>query len=134
MALADHLDFAILNHFFRGVPAPAPAAVFVALFNGHPDKGGAEIFAEGYERIPMAFSAPAKDELGRFVANAEYREYPRARSDWGQVTHFVVFDGRVGGTAIFGARLKRERVVREDDKLYFEKGDLRIQYLIGAGE
>lgn len=134
-SVAQYLETAVLNHFFRGVSTPAPAAVFVALFNGDPDAGGEELEGEGYARVLAAFAAPDKgadDRMG--VSNSERVEFPIAKGFWGRVTHFCIYDARTAGAALACGPLRTAKLIETDDILEFKAKELRVEYRTPKGD
>lgn len=134
-SVAQYLETAVLNHFFRGVSTPAPAAVFVALFNGDPDSGGEELEADGYARVLAAFAAPINGDDGRMrVENSERIEFPRAEAFWGRVSHFCIYDARTSGAALACGPLRTPKLIETDDILEFKAKELRVEYRTPKGD
>lgn len=79
---------------------------YVALFNGDPDNGGAELAGENYARFPVVFGAPTEQASGQMmIVNSEATSGPRSGDTWGTWTHTVIFDEQSGGNpALFAAR------------------------------
>ena len=70
----------------------------VALFNGSPQEGGAELFGEAYARMPVVFSTPAVvASEATMIHNTETVTMPRPLGEWGLWTHSVIMDGVTGG-------------------------------------
>ena len=74
----------------------------VALFNGDPQDGGAELFGEAYERVSVIFSAPSAQTGGATgISNSETATFPRPLSEWGFWTHSAIMDRDTGGNPMF---------------------------------
>lgn len=133
MALtSDLLDVAILNHLFRGISCPCPAAHFVGLYAGDPDDGGREVSGEGYERQPATFAEPGLVDGVHGVKNAGALRF-KANGSWGRITHFGVFDARQNGHPLRVGRLRGAKLVEADDLLEFAAGDLLVKYRTSKG-
>lgn len=126
---ADYLETAVLNHAFRGIAMPAPAAHFMALFRGDPAAGGLEVDGKGYARRAIAFSPANRDAEGALgVDNAERVEFARAEGPWGRVTHYTICDARTDGNHLTPGVLRKVHDIQADDVLEIGKGELRVKY------
>ena len=73
----------------------------VALFNGSPDGGGAELSGGGYARIPIIFGAPEIQPAGQtMISNSAIATSNIATESWGTLTDDVIFDAASGGMAV----------------------------------
>lgn len=74
----------------------------VALFNGDPQDGGAELFGEAYARVLTGFNAPSVQTGGAtMISNPETATFPRPLSEWGFWTHSAIMDSASGGVPMF---------------------------------
>lgn len=74
------------------------AQPYLALFDGNPESGGAELFGGGYERLPVDFTAPAEQESGQMmIRNAQALSMARATDRWGVWSFTAVMDAASGG-------------------------------------
>ncbi len=98
---STYLAQAVLN-WTRGTAMPtAPAALYVALFNGDPTDagtGGTEVTTSVRTagRVAATFGAPS----GKSMANSAAVSFGNAANAVGSVTHFAVFDAASGGNML----------------------------------
>ena len=99
---------------------------YIALFNGNPETGGAELAGDGYARMPAVFTAPDVLPSGQsFIANSTQLSTARANLTWGTFGFFVVMDAQAGGQPWY----YRERSPREIGRgvtVIIEQGELRV--------
>lgn len=98
---STYLAQAKLN-WLRGTAMPsAPAALYVALFNGDPTDagtGGAEVTTSvrAAGRVAATFGAPS----AKSMANSAAVSFGNAANAVASVTHFAVFDAATGGNML----------------------------------
>ena len=88
----------ILNTFC-GTTAIAPTTMFLGLFLSNPGEvgSGAEISYNGYERMPITFTAPSESSLGVSVTNSADITFARSTQTVGNVTYIGIMDSQVSG-------------------------------------
>lgn len=98
MYATTYFESIILN-LARGISAPAPSTMYLALFLNNPGEegGGVEVAWSGYARQPITFSAPAPAGEGIGIQNAEAITFPSAPAAVGNVTYVGVMDSVTGG-------------------------------------
>jgi len=96
---------------------------YLALFNGNPESGGAELSGTGYKRTALTFTAPAKQDAGQMlIENAAQVMTPMAAGPWGVLNHFAIMDAVSSGKPFFF----RDRPAKEITK--------NFTIVISAGE
>lgn len=76
----------------------------LALYNGNPEDGGAELSGDNYARVALPFSAPAEQVGGQMqIATSEQVTTARASTAWGAWNYTAIFDAPTGGQAVFYA-------------------------------
>ena len=75
---------------------------YLAIYNGSPEDGGAELSGDNYARSAITFSAPASQVGGQSqIANSGRLATPRASTSWGTMTHIAVMDASTSGQPVF---------------------------------
>lgn len=94
----------------------------IAMYNGSPESGGAELSGSGYQRLPIAFSAPAEQSGGLMqMSNASQIESAEATSPWGVWNYTAIYSAQAGGTPLFLAP-DTEKEMRIGTLVTFEAG------------
>jgi hypothetical protein len=89
----------VLN-LLRGIDIPG-FTPHVALYNGNPDAGGAELSGGGYERFGLAFGAPETQPSGQsMIANAADVSSKRSTANWGTWAYTALVDAPAGGAVV----------------------------------
>lgn len=98
MYLTNYSEDKILRAFL-GATVRAPATIYAACYLSNPGETGqgTEITYAGYERKPIAFSAPAEGTGGTSLANTADVAFPTASLAAGTITHCALMDSVVGG-------------------------------------
>lgn len=74
---------------------------YIALWNGDPDTGGAELSGAGYARFAISFSTPEVQPSGQsMIKNTALISSPRSLDNWGTLTHLAVMDAASGGEVV----------------------------------
>ena len=95
---SNALKTRILN-VFRSTSMLASIA-HMALFNGSPEDGGAELSGALYARLPVTFSAPVVAGTAQRINSTADMKFSRANETWGTVNFLALFDSPTGGNAI----------------------------------
>lgn len=98
----------------------------VALYNGNPEDGGAELSGDNYARVPVAFSAPAQQVGGQTqIVNSGQVNTVRASSAWGTLTYAAIMDAQTAGQPVYYlARTPKE--FRRGLMLMYDPGTLKV--------
>lgn len=121
-ALSDYAEDAVLDHIL-GTTAYTMPTVYIALFLGDPgdDGSGTEVSGTGYAREAISFGAAS----GGSAANDAAVDFA-ALGDWGEVTHWGLFDASSGGNLLVHAPFAVSRTVLEDDEVTLRIGDIVV--------
>jgi hypothetical protein len=97
----------------------------LALFNGNPQSGGAELAGDNYARVPVTFSAPVNESGSMAVIrNTTRNEFARPTSNWGNWTFTAVFDAMAAGEPVFLQQRSSGRMINRGIMPYAEDGDI----------
>lgn len=94
--------------------------VYVALFTAAPSDsgGGTEVSGGSYARVAVApadanWSAP--DATGGLTDNVAAITFPAPTANWGQATHFGIFDRATGGNLLIWGALTTPKTINNGD-------------------
>ncbi len=142
MGFTDYLELKVLDHLFGGEAYEQPAIVWVALSTTEIEDDGTGITEpaaeDGYARVEIGNTptddewedaelamGPDEYEIAR-KRNSEVLEFPEATGDWGEITHFALFDSAVGGNMLAYGELYQSVPVLEEQQRSFSEQDLVI--------
>jgi hypothetical protein len=127
-AATNYFETMCLNPL-RGVPATAPAQVYVSLFLTVPTEEGAgtEVSGGGYARQSVTFSEPAADGSGKSsISNLAAITFPTAISGWGTVQAVAIHDSASAGNMLQYVALASPKEIVAGTTLSFVAGELTI--------
>jgi len=128
--MSDYLENKLIDHIFRGVSFTAPTGLHVALFTGAPSDsgGGTEVTGGSYARAALAPSTTnwastggattttnPSAGTGGATSNNSAITFPAPTANWGNVTHFGVFDASSGGNLLVHGALTASKTVNNGD-------------------
>jgi hypothetical protein len=122
-ALSDYLEVELIKHVFRTGSFTKPTVLAVALFTATPSDagGGTEVAGGlGYARVdrpPLDANWDAVGGAGTdgHTSNTAAITFGAPTSNWGQVTHFAIFDNTTGGNLLFWGALTTPKTVNNGD-------------------
>lgn len=122
-AMSNYLENAILDHVLGTSAFTMPASVYIALFTTNPgeDASGTEVSGDGYAREEITFAAAAGSE----TANDASVDFV-ATGDWGEVTHWALYDAATSGNMLIYAPFQVSRTILEDDEVTLRIGDIVV--------
>jgi hypothetical protein len=126
---ADALEADIIDWVFDGTQFPTPPSdVYVGLHTGAPGDDGAsnEISTNstGYSRTAVPTGSGWNQPSANEASNAGEVAFGPADTDWGDVSHFTVWDSQTGGNCLWTADLGTTRTILTDDEARFAAGEL----------
>lgn len=104
----------------------AHVSVWVALHNSDPTNSGEEneVNAAGYSRVETTANGDWT-RTGDTFENAVDIEFDVAEENWGEVTHFSLWDGSADtDNAIASSTLDASRTIEDGDQAVFRAGGL----------
>lgn len=117
----------IMGNVFHSKTNPAlPESMYIGLSSTTPEVDGSgvtEPSGGSYERV--AFTALSEPENGT-ITNAQDIEFPESTSDWGTMTHYVLYDAKTGGNLLVYGNLEKTRVIQSDSQARFLAGKISI--------
>jgi hypothetical protein len=119
-AMSDYLEVEIRKHVFRTGTFTKPSALYVALYTAAPSDsgGGTEVTGGSYARVqrdPLDANWTAASATDGKTDNAAAITFPAPTANWGQVTHFGIFDASTSGNLLFWGALTQSKTVNSGD-------------------
>lgn len=130
MSNSNYLEQNILS-WIAGTDMPAaPTTVYVALSTADPGEAGTGIAepagADGYARVAVTFGGIASGTDAATMSNDIDVAFGPATADWGDITHFAVFDAATAGNMLRHASLSAPVTINNGDSATFAVGALTI--------
>lgn len=122
---SDFLEDELLDHVFRNAAYTQPATVYAALFTAAPSDagGGTECAGTDYAREAVTFGAASS---GAIANSAEVDFGSTGAADWGELTHFGIYDASTAGNLLAWAALTASKTPGSGDPVKFPVGDLDV--------
>jgi hypothetical protein len=128
-SMSNYLENKLVDHIFRAMAYTMPSELWVALYTAAPSDsgGGTEVSGGSYARAQLD---PAYDDwkgtggevtdtpsagTGGQTKNAEVITYPAPTGDWGQVTHWGIFDDESAGNLLAHGALTTPKTINNGD-------------------
>jgi hypothetical protein len=119
-AMSDYLEGEIVKHIFRTGSFTKPTNLAVALYTAAPSDsgGGTEVSGGSYARagldpLDANWTAPAGGD--GHTDNAVAITFPAPTANWGQVTHFGIFDADASGNLLVWGALTTPKTINNGD-------------------
>lgn len=114
----------VLN-FLRG-QALSGFASYIALYNGDPESGGAELVGDNYARAAVTFSAPEEQTGGQMrMVNSATAQTNRSSTNWGTWAYTVVMDAANAGQPTY-AISRTPKEIRKGMRVVYQAGTLTL--------
>jgi hypothetical protein len=141
MSKSDYLENKYIDWFFRGQAFTPPAVIYVGLFTTTSTDAspGTEVSGGNYARVGVSSSLTnwcgthatgstvASTGTGGTTSNNVALTFPVPSGDWGQITHFGLFDASTNGNMLYQNALTLPKTVNNGDPApSFTTGSLRI--------
>lgn len=121
---SNYFEDQISEYSFRGGYDFNTATVYLALYISNPDEdnSGTEVSGGSYVRQIASFNSPANG----IVTNDSLITFPTATSDWGDITHFAIFDAETGGNMLVYSEIYPQNAVNSTDTATVQAGQITI--------
>src|SRR5688572_27549700 len=115
--MSDYLENKLIDHIFRNRSFSVPSTIYVGLLTAAPNDagGGTEVSGGSYARVQVGPSdsawkstqgtttGVASSGTGGQTMNGSAITFPAPTGNWGQVTHFGIYDASSAGNLLFHA-------------------------------
>lgn len=130
MSNSNYLEQQILS-WINGTDMPtAPTALYIAISTAAPAEDGSTIAEpagpDGYARVLVTFGGPQQGTDAATISNDVAVAFGPATGDWGDMTHFAVFDAATDGNMLRHAALSAPVTINSGDSATFAVGALII--------
>ena len=100
---------------------------YLALYNGDPVSGGAELSGTGYSRIPITFDSPVEQPSGQMmIVNTNTATGSPAESNWGTWNYGVIMTASTGGDKFFYKQNAGSYIMNNSAQVRIESGAIRV--------
>lgn len=127
--LTDTFENQLIDFIFRAQTLTLPASLHVGLFTAAPSDtgGGTEVTGGAYARVAVtrslanfagtqaAASTTASTGSGGVTSNNAAVTFSAPTANWGNVTHFGIFDAASGGNLLIWGALQQAKTVNNGD-------------------
>lgn len=128
----NYLEGQILNLLLRTQVAWKPPAIYVGLLTAAPTDagGGTEVTGGSYARVAVPqldanWAAPAGTP--RVTSNVNPITFPAPTANWGNATHFALYDATAAGNMLYWNTLTLPKTINNGDLApYFPAGSLTV--------
>ncbi len=130
-SLSDALENKLLDHVLKTTPFTVPANIYVALSTADPTDAGTGIAepSDGYARIVMDSWDVA---INRATENTGQITYGQATADWGNITHWAIYDAVTGGNFLAHGDFTVAKTAPIGTNLYIAAGDIDVTFDAGG--
>lgn len=116
----------IFLNMLRGQPV-AGFTPYMALFNGNPNSGGAELSGDNYTRAELTFAAPEEAESGQMIMqNADASKFNRPSTAWGVWNYTAIYDAATGGRPVWVMEKTPGKDIRKNHMPIMAAGSVKV--------
>ena len=123
--LSDLYKTALLN-VIRGQSIPGYTP-HIALFNGNPNSGGAELSGENYARPALEFATPSEADSGQMqTANIAPTQFNRPTTAWGTWNYTAIYDAESSGKPVWIVEKTPAKEIKKGYMPRVAEGDIKV--------
>lgn len=117
----------VMGNLFKTKTSPGlPSAFYVGLSKTAPTVSGGNVTEpsdKAYARIRLnSLSSP----VNGMINNTSPIAFSDSTTDWGTITHFVIYDAPTGGNLLIYNTLDKSRTIQADSRVAFKASGLRL--------
>lgn len=99
----------------------------MALFNGDPESGGAELSGDNYARVALTFSAPEEAAGGQMsIQNSIAATFNRPTSAWGNWAYSAIYDAATNGQPVWTISKNPVKEIKKGYMPTIAEGDIKV--------
>jgi hypothetical protein len=140
--MSDFLENKLIDQIFRGESAPTTSTLYVGLLTAAPSDsgGGTEVSGNNYSRASVSStlanwagtqssgSTTTSSGTGGATSNNGAITFATPSGNWGEVTHFGIYDAASSGNLLFYGSLTISKTINNGDTVSFPAGSLSITF------
>jgi len=118
----------VSGNVFKTKTSPAlPTAYYVGLSTATPTIAGTGAKEPaGSDYVRQALSGKLGAPTDGLISNTSSIDFPTSETNWGTVTHFVIYDAQTGGNLLMYGALTTPRTVEPDTIMTLKPGALKL--------
>lgn len=119
----------VAGNIFKTKTAPAiPTQYYIGLSTTTPNLNGSGVTepsaSAGYSRVLLSnLSAPTNG----LITNLSSISFNESTSQWGRITHYVIYDSKTGGNLLIYDELSPPQTIDAKNALYIKEGTLKLR-------
>jgi hypothetical protein len=140
--MTNYLENKLVDHLFRAQTLAAPGSLHISLHSADPGETGANELAStgAYARASVTSSLAnwagtqgagttvASSGTGGQTSNNGSITFATPTANWGNVTHFAVWDAATGGNCLLYGALSISKTINQGDSISFAAGSLTVTF------
>lgn len=127
----DFLESELLDHIFGIGAYTAPATMYLALFTAMSSgetPTATEVTGGSYARLAITNDATSWSRTSNVVTNDNLLEFVTASANWGDASHWALFDASSGGNMLIYGAFSSAITINNGSTLRVAAGQLSITY------
>lgn len=126
--ISTYMKNKIQDYLFTGVTFTPPAKYYIALSKTAPNAAGSNVTEPvnmGYSRVGIDKNTASFTTSSDGVVKNKIRlNYGESTGDWGNITHYAVFDAATGGNMLWANTLIKTRNIQDEMQLFIDPNGL----------
>lgn len=129
--LTKYVGNKIVRWFGGSAMPPAPASLYLALFNGDPRESGVEVTTDvrSAGRLAGVWTVPASNDTDNELVNSGDMNFGNSEGD-ADISHGALFDAATGGNMLSAKPLPAAVSVTSGNAVKFSAG--KVRFTIGS--
>lgn len=129
-SISNYLENTFLDHIFNHNNYTPPTTVYIGLSTSDPLDDGSglnEPSGGSYQRQSITFNAASSR---RITQNAQV-DFPQATTNWGTISHWVLFDAITNGNILAYGSLATSKTVYTGNQPYIQSDEVYVEFNAG---
>ncbi len=122
--MTNYLENKLLDHVLNTASYTMPSGCYLGLFTAAPSDagGGTELSGNGYARQDVTFGAASSGT----AANTSEHTFTADGGDWGEITHWAIFDASTSGNMLLRGEWQTSRTILNEGAFIVEVGQMTV--------
>lgn len=126
--ISTYMKNKIQDELFSGVAFAAPSTYYIALSKTAPNADGTgvtEPSGMGYARVSINKDAASFTTSADGVVKNKIRlNFNESTGDWGNITHYAIYDAATGGNMLWFSQLTKARNIQDEMQMFIDPNGL----------